>query len=278
MIKLRRHCVLQHAETGETMQRDVAMSSSDCATPPRSSSVRALNNDFLRIAFALAKHCGLVWQDINLNPTLRLEIDCQEDVVVSDRASRPSEFLSIVSTGLSELRHPAAVAFSVSIQTLGPMLHLLPALPGFRAFLSRAWGVDTVYPETTNRSSWIPQIPDGQCGVSSAWLADTFHKQYSMSSTFCEGSLIFGDQQAENVLDHCWLELNGSDGEELILDLTCDQAQGFDRSIVLDAKTYLDHQRVHYVPRERLSLSDLPNSPVWPRYQTLLRKLGSSSP
>src|SRR4029434_8370424 len=111
-----------------------------------------------------------------------------------------------------------------------------------------------------------------------ARLAEILHHRYSMSSTFCEGSLIFDDKQAEDVVDDCWLELSGSDGEELILDLTCDQAQGFNRPIVLDAKTYLDHQRVHYVSRERLSRSDLPNSPVWPRYQTLLRKLGSSSP
>ena len=80
------------------------------------------------------------------------------------------------------------------------------------------------------------------------------------------------------VLDHCWLELNGSDGEELILDLTCDQAQGFDRPIVLDAMTHLDCQGVRYIARERLSISDLPDSPVWPRYQTLLRNLDSPSP
>ena len=88
---------------------------------------------------------------------------------------------------------------------------------------------------------------------------------------------MFDGEQAESVLDHCWLELSGSDGEELILDLTCDQAQGFDRPIVLDAKTHLDCQGIRYIPRERLSISDLPNSPVWPRYQTLLRKLGSPS-
>lgn len=96
-----------------------------------------------------------------------------------------------------------------------------------------------------------------------------------MSSTFCEGSLLFDDQQAEDVLNHCWLELNGSADEELVLDLTCDQAQGFDRPIVLDAKTHLDRQGVRYIRRDWLGTSDLPNSPVWARYQTLLRKLGS---
>ena len=88
---------------------------------------------------------------------------------------------------------------------------------------------------------------------------------------------MFDGEQAESVLDHCWLELSGSDGEELILDLTCDQAQGFDRPIVLDAKTHLDCQGIRYIARERLSISDLPDSPVWPRYQTLLRNLDSLS-
>jgi hypothetical protein len=123
-----------------------------------------------------------------------------------------------------------------------------------------------------------PRTPDGQCGVSSAWLAEMLDQQYSIPSTFCEGSLIFDDQQAENVLDHCWLELNESYGDELILDLTCDQAQGFDTPIVFHAKADLDRQGVHYIARDRLSISDLPDSPIWPRYQTLLRNLSSPLP
>src|SRR5512133_3186825 len=257
------------------MQRDVATSSSDLATPLGGSSLGLLNNEFRKIAIAIAIHSGLALQDVDLKTSLRLAMDCQEDVAVSDRASRLTEFLRTLSTGLSELRHPGAFAFSGCIQALGPVLHLLPVVASFRAFLSPAWDFDTVYPETATRSSWIPRTPDGQCGVSSAWLAETLHKEFSMSSIFCEGSLIFDGQQAEDVLDHCWLELEGSDGEELILDLTCDQAQGFDRPIVLDARTYLDRQGVRYIPRDRLSISDLPGSPVWPRYQTLLRNLNS---
>ena len=167
---------------------------------------------------------------------------------------------------------------NVTAGTRAPALTMLPALQGLRELLSRAWDFDTVYPGTANQSWWTPRTPHGQCGVSSAWLAEALHRQYSISSRFCEGSLIFDGQQAEDVLDHCWLELNGSDGEELILDLTCDQAQGFDRSIVLDARTYLDREGVRYIPRDRLSISDLPDSPVWPRYQTLLRNLNSPEP
>jgi hypothetical protein len=225
------------------MQWDVATSSSDNAIPLLSSPLGPLTND----------------------------LDCQEDVAVSDRASRRSEFLRTLSTGLSE-PHPGAFAVSGWKQNA---LVLRLALARSKAFLSRAWGVDTVYPETSTRSSWIPGTPHGQCGVSSAWLAEFLHRQFLMSSTFCEGSLLFSNNQAENVLDHCWLELNGSADEELVLDLTCDQAQGFDRPIIFHARTDLDRQGVRYIPRERLSISDLPDSPVWPRYQTLLRNLDS---
>jgi hypothetical protein len=260
------------------MQRDVATSSSEVATGLPGSSPMPLNNDFQRIAIAVATHCGLVSQDVDLNTSLRLAMDEQENIMVADRTSRLSEFLRNLSAGLSELRHPGAHAFASCIQTLGPALDLLPALRDFRVFLSQAWSVDTVYPEAANQSSWIPRTPHGQCGVSSAWLAVVLHRQYSLPSTFCQGSLVFNDQRAENVLDHCWLELNGSAGEELILDLTCDQAEGFDRPIVLHAKTHLDRQRVRYIPYDRLNISDLPDSPVWTRYEALRRNLGWPSP
>jgi hypothetical protein len=276
MIMPRRQCVL-HAEAGD-MQRDVATDSSEVATELPSPSLMPPNDDFQRIAIAAATHCGLISQDVGLNTSLRLALAGQENVIAADRSSRLSEFLRTLSAGLSELGHPGALAFASCIQTLGPALDLLPALRDFRAFLSRAWGIDTVYPETANQSSWIPRTPHGQCGVSSAWLTVVLHRQYSLPSTFCQGSLIFNDQRAESVLDHCWLELSGSAGEELILDLTCDQAQGFDRPIVLHAKTHLDRQRVSYIPYDRLNISDLPDSPVWTRYEALRRNLGWPSP
>lgn len=95
------------------------------------------------------------------------------------------------------------------------------------------------------------------------------HK-YSIRSTFCRGLLMF-DGQAEDVGDHCWLEIKGESGEELVLDLTCDQAQGFNRQIVFESKADLDRERIHYIARDRGEISDLPYSnPLWPRYQRLL--------
>jgi hypothetical protein len=152
-----------------------------------------------------------------------------------------------------------------------PEIALAPALDGFRALLSRSWSPETAYPDTVSPSHWIAGNPCGQCGVSSLWLAEILDREYSIHSTFCRGSLAFDTNEAEDVADHCWLEIEGSSGEELILDLTCDQARGFERQIVFGSRADLDREHVHYVPRERLDISDLPsNNPVWPRYQRLL--------
>jgi hypothetical protein len=256
------------------MKRDVATSSSEVATDVTSPGSVLLSRDFQGIVLAIATKAGLVLRDVDLRASLRLAIDSQTDADNAGRASTVNELLAIFSARLSELAHPQAVAVADCIHTLEPALALIPALRGFRDLLSRVWSLDTVHPETATEPAWMPGTPRGQCGVSSAWLAAVLHRDYSIPSTFCQGSLIFNDQRAADILDHCWLEINGGAGEELILDLTCGQARGFERQIVIDSKSHLDRERVHYVSHERLSTSDLPNNPVWPRYQTLLRNLG----
>ncbi len=145
-----------------------------------------------------------------------------------------------------------------------------PALIRFRALLARSWSPDTAYPGSLTESRWFAGNPQGQCGVSSVWLAEVLAREYSICSTFCRGSLIFDDENAEDLFDHCWLEINGRPGDALILDLTCDQARGFDRLIVFDAKAKLESDGVHYISTERVDTSDLPSNPVWPRYTQLL--------
>jgi hypothetical protein len=144
----------------------------------------------------------------------------------------------------------------------------------FKKLLSQSWSPETAYPGAVDQLNWTAGDPCGQCGVSSVWLAEVLRYQYSISSTFCLGSLIFHYRNAENLLDdHCWLEINEESGKELILDLTCDQASGFDRPIVFDAKTDLDQDGIYYLSRERVDVSNLRKNPVWPRYQTLLVNL-----
>jgi hypothetical protein len=162
------------------------------------------------------------------------------------------------------------------ISPRSPRATLIPErdLYRFKKLLSQSWSPETAYPGAVDQLGWTPGDPCGQCGVSSVWLAQVLQLQYSISSTFCLGSLIFYCGSAENLLDHhCWLEINEESGEELILDLTCDQARGFDRPIVFDSKTDLDQERIHYFSRERVDASNLRKNPVWPRYQTLLVNL-----
>ena len=151
-----------------------------------------------------------------------------------------------------------------------------PALEGFRAVLSRSWRAETAYRKSVTPSHWIAGSPQGQCGVSSVWLAAVLAREYSIRSVFCWGSLIFDKQRAENITDHCWLEIDGGAGQKLILDLTGDQARGFNRQIVFDAKAELDREHIHYIALNRVNVDisrgkcSLANNPAWPRYQMLL--------
>ena len=159
---------------------------------------------------------------------------------------------------------------AISGGNLESAIALEPVLSRVRALLSRSWSPDTAYPESFIESRWFAGNPQGQCGVSSVWLAELLAREYSIYSTFCQGSLIFDDENAQDLSDHCWLEINASRGNPLVVDLTCDQARGFDRQIVFDAKAKLESDGVHYISTERVDTTDLSGNPVWPRYTRLL--------
>jgi len=159
---------------------------------------------------------------------------------------------------------------AISGGTLEFATALEPVLSRVRALLARSWSPDTAYPESFVESRWFAGNPQGQCGVSSVWLAELLAREYSIYSTFCQGSLIFDDENAEDLFDHCWLEINAKRNNSLVVDLTCDQAGGFDRQIVFDAKAKLERDGVHYIAREQVDVADLPSNPVWPRYTRLL--------
>jgi hypothetical protein len=185
-----------------------------------------------------------------------------------------NELLALVSTGLSEFANDKIVGLVDSLRNLQPALSL-SALEEYRALLCKSWSSNTVYPETVSPTQWVAGDSSGQCGVTSAWLAKQLNSKYSICSTFCRGFLVFDTQQAENLFDHCWLEFNGESGEEMILDLTCGQARGFNREIVFNSKADLANDRIQYISCHSLSISDLPNNPVWPRYQKLLLNMAA---
>ena len=169
---------------------------------------------------------------------------------------------------------PVWATDAISPQSPGATLIPESVLHRFKKLLTQGWSPETAYPGSVDQLSWAAGDPCGQCGVSSVWLAQVLRYQYSIRSTFCLGSVIFYYRREQNLLDHhCWLEINEESGEELILDLTCDQARGFDRPIIFDSKTDLDQERIYYFSRERVDVSNLRKNPVWPRYETLLDNL-----
>jgi hypothetical protein len=167
----------------------------------------------------------------------------------------------------------APISYPHAISARSPRATLLPQsdLHRFKKVLSKSWSSETAYPGDVDPLSWTAGNPCGQCGVSSVWLAEVLRQRYSIRSTFCLGSLAYCYRRSMNILDHhCWLEINVESGEELILDLTCDQAPGFGRPIVFDSKSDLSQEYIHYVSKKRVDVSRLPANPVWPRYQKLL--------
>jgi hypothetical protein len=145
-----------------------------------------------------------------------------------------------------------------------------PPFDELRALLSHSWSPATAYPDTVDQPHWMTGDPRGQCGVSSVWLSEVLSRVYSINSTFCRGSVRFNDQDVENLSDHCWLEIDEKSGDQLILDLTCDQAAGL-RQIVFESKADLAKDHIQFISDQRLNISDLaPDNAVWPRYQSLL--------
>jgi hypothetical protein len=162
--------------------------------------------------------------------------------------------------------YPAHEGGTAVAAAFGPALR--SAFDRFRELLSNSWSPDTAYPGTVTQSHWTAGNPRGQCGVTSVWLAEVLSRVYSIYSTFCRGSVRFNDHEVEHLSDHCWLEIDSSSGDQLILDLTCDQAPGF-RQVVFELKADLARDDIHYIADERTS--DLaPDNPVWRRYQALL--------
>lgn len=171
-----------------------------------------------------------------------------------------------------------SLAVEASSEVRDTAAHIVSAsLCRFRALLSKGWSPRTAYPGSVDLGRWVPGDPSGQCGVSAAWLAEELASTYGIESTFCRGNLFFGSRKEHDLIDHCWLELSDAEGETLVLDLTCDQANGFDKQFLLESKKALVKENVWFVTRDRVSRTELPKNRVWPRYNMLLRNLQGAS-
>jgi hypothetical protein len=248
----------------------VATSLTDVATKLIQPEIQALCRDCPEIVRALALKARKAFREADLQLRSHLSRAGRPERALGGWPKVVNELLTVLQSNLSGLADSRPNPLPDSQQALERALVLRPAMVGFRNQVSHAWSPGTACPGYVTQSHLPWRNPLGQCGVSSVWLADVLVREYSIRSTFCHGSLILGQDNVENLEDHCWLEINEQSGDNLILDLTCSQAQGLNRTIVFDSKLNLHRQDFHYTPRERMDVLDLPNNPVWPRYETLL--------
>jgi hypothetical protein len=142
-------------------------------------------------------------------------------------------------------------------------------LEDYRALLEAGWSTRTVHPSYV-ASLDRAQPSRGQCGVSSVWLAAQLRAHFAVEATYCYGKLRFLQAGINEVDHHCWIEIgDDTDPRRLVVDLTCDQAQGFDQTILCSPYAELLSRGVVYEARSRLGLDDLPADRVWPRYMQL---------
>ena len=93
----------------------------------------------------------------------------------------------LLRSGLVETRNSNYLSpDAISGGNLESAIALEPVLSRVRALLSRSWSPDTAYPESFIESRWFAGNPQGQCGVSSVWLAELLAREYSIYSTFCQ--------------------------------------------------------------------------------------------
>lgn len=140
-------------------------------------------------------------------------------------------------------------------------------LPWYRSVLEGAWTVHTAHP--AYREQVGAGDPTGQCGVSSAWLVHQLCADFGLQAMYCYGSLTIGDPVDVTIARHCWVELNCA-AKTFVIDVTADQATGFDERIVCGPKErLLSSQRLSYDARVRKSQQELVDDDVWPRLVAL---------
>ncbi|MER6630946.1 hypothetical protein ABT301_22465 [Streptomyces sp. NPDC000987] len=135
----------------------------------------------------------------------------------------------------------------------------------YRDRLEAAWSLGTAHPSYARE----PLSSKGQCGVSSVWLARRLRQQ-EIEATYCYGRLRFTDPRISSVDHHCWIEIGSPDDPaRQVIDLTCDQADGFEEKVICRRYDELVRAGIRYEPAARLTVDELPGDRVWPRYLSL---------
>jgi hypothetical protein len=142
-------------------------------------------------------------------------------------------------------------------------------LPRYRSLLEAAWSTRTMHPsylsEAGKRSG-----STGQCGVSSVWLVRELRTVFQVEANYCYGRLSFRQQHIGAVNHHCWVEVGEpTNPRRIVVDLTCDQAQGLDQQIMCETFDRLQSRGVIYESHARLTLDQLHSDRVWHRFAAL---------
>ena len=143
----------------------------------------------------------------------------------------------------------------------------------FRSELEEAWDEETRYQGASYSSS--DPISKGQCGVTSAYLAQQYSKE-GRKVYYCEGKVRFPNDSL-SIDHHCWLripELNDGDTKliNLIIDLTADQ-NGFSEAIVFDTNDNLMERGIFYESISERPLSEVPKQRLINRIKILEERL-----
>ncbi len=165
-----------------------------------------------------------------------------------------------VATGLAPVASRERVAEVVR--------DLRPILEAYRTEVQPHWSPATAYAAFPSR----PGEPDGQCGVTSAWLLRRLAEDHGITALFAEGTAYhLGD---DDELDHCWLEI-GDGWNRIIVDLTADQIDGLrDRPIVCATSAELCGELISYIPKQRLTAEQLAADPIQGRLAVLALEVG----
>jgi hypothetical protein len=216
----------------------------------------------------------------------------QSGVCLTQRLDTPNNVLSVLGVDkvtrrslrsatnslLSVTGVPEISAIDYAMSTYTAFSHDMPIpgdeewlrrLCGYRCLLEGAWSAETIHPGYTTEDG--PTTPSrGQCGVTSVWVARELRRKYSVEATYCYGTLTIDRAQKSIVDHHCWLEIGQwEDPQRIVIDLTCDQAEGLESPVLCERHNRLIESGVQYDARSRLSVDELHTDRVWRRFQAL---------
>lgn len=148
-------------------------------------------------------------------------------------------------------------------------------LADYRKRLEAAWSDETKHPGYADHDGPTPTPSRGQCGVSSVWLALEIYNKYEVAPTYCYGKLSV-EGAGSSVDHHCWLEIGDrEDPDRVVIDLTCDQAEGLRQSTLCRRYDELVKEGVRYEARSCLGVDQLYTDRVWKRFKVLQAAVSS---